>query len=91
MVLLFVGGTMNMGWIAAVAVAVAIEKLAPHGDRIAMVLGLALIAAGLARLRASGPDALFGALLQRFTSSSSTSNCSVAFGGITPPPAPFSP
>jgi predicted metal-binding membrane protein len=50
MALLFVGGTMNIGWVAAVAVAVAIEKLVPRGERIASVLGLALIAAGLARL-----------------------------------------
>ncbi|MBL0421853.1 DUF2182 domain-containing protein [Ramlibacter sp. AW1] len=50
MALLFVGGAMNLAWVAALAVAVAIEKLAPHGDRIAALLGVVLIAAGLARL-----------------------------------------
>jgi predicted metal-binding membrane protein len=50
MVLLFVGGTMNLRWVAALAVAVAIEKLAPHGERVAQVLGVLLIAAGFARL-----------------------------------------
>lgn len=50
MVLLFVGGTMNLRWVAALAVAVAIEKLAPHGERVAPVLGVLLIAAGVTRL-----------------------------------------
>lgn len=48
--LLFVGGVMNLAWIAALSVAVAVEKLAPHGERVGAALGLALIAAGLARL-----------------------------------------
>jgi predicted metal-binding membrane protein len=46
MALLFVGGVMNLAWIAALSIAVAIEKLAPRGERLAAVLGLALIAAG---------------------------------------------
>jgi predicted metal-binding membrane protein len=50
MALLFVGGVMNIAWIAALSVAVAIEKLAPGGERIAMVLGLALVAAGVIKL-----------------------------------------
>lgn len=50
MVLLFVGGVMNLAWIAALSVAVAIEKLAPGGERLAAALGLGLIAAGLLRL-----------------------------------------
>lgn len=50
MALLFVGGVMNLAWIAALALAVAIEKLAPGGQHIATVLGLALIAAGAWRL-----------------------------------------
>ena len=50
MALLFVGGVMNLAWIAALSVVVAIEKLAPHGERVAAVLGLALIAAGAIRL-----------------------------------------
>lgn len=48
MVLLFVGGVMNLWWVMAIAVYVAIEKLAPGGDRIARFLGVALILAGLA-------------------------------------------
>jgi predicted metal-binding membrane protein len=50
MALLFVGGVMNLAWIAALSIAVAIEKLAPRGERLAAVLGLGLIAAGLVRL-----------------------------------------
>ena len=52
MALLFVGGVMNLAWIAALSIAVAIEKLAPHGERLAAALGLVLIAAGLVRLLA---------------------------------------
>ena len=52
MALLFVGGVMNLAWVAALSVAVAIEKLAPHGERLASVLGLGLIAAGVLRLLA---------------------------------------
>lgn len=50
MALLFVGGVMNVPWVAALAVAVAIEKLAPGGERIAGWLGLALLLAGAIRL-----------------------------------------
>jgi predicted metal-binding membrane protein len=50
MALLFVGGVMNMAWIAALSIAVAIEKLLPHGERLAALLGLVLIAAGVVRL-----------------------------------------
>lgn len=46
MALLFVGGAMNLAWVAALAVAVAVEKLAPGGERIARALGVLLIAAG---------------------------------------------
>ena len=52
MALLFVGGAMNLAWIAALSIAVAIEKLAPGGERLASVLGLGLMAAGLVRLLA---------------------------------------
>ena len=51
MALLFVGGAMNL-WIAGLSVAVAIEKLAPRGERLASALGLGLIAAGLVKLLA---------------------------------------
>lgn len=50
MMLLFAGGVMNLAWIAAVSVAVAVEKLAPRGDRLGAALGLGLMAAGLAKL-----------------------------------------
>lgn len=50
MALLFVGGAMNLAWVAALAVAVAIEKLAPRGDRVALLLGTGLLVAGVARL-----------------------------------------
>jgi predicted metal-binding membrane protein len=52
MALLFVGGVMNLAWVAALSIAVAIEKLAPHGERLAAALGLVLIGAGLIRLLA---------------------------------------
>lgn len=45
MALLFVGGAMNPAWVAALALAVAIEKLAPGGERIAATLGVLLIGA----------------------------------------------
>ena len=50
MALLFVGGVMNLAWIAALSLAVAIEKLAPFGQRVAWVLGTGLIGAGALRL-----------------------------------------
>ena len=52
MALLFVGGVMNLAWIAALSIAVAIEKLAPGGERVASALGFGLIAAGLVKLLA---------------------------------------
>jgi predicted metal-binding membrane protein len=50
MALLFVGGVMNLAWIAALSLAVAVEKLAPGGERLGSLLGLGLIAAGLVKL-----------------------------------------
>lgn len=50
MALLFVGGVMNLAWIAALSMVVAVEKMAPGGERVAMALGIALIAAGVLRL-----------------------------------------
>jgi predicted metal-binding membrane protein len=50
MALLFVGGAMNLAWVAALSVAVAIEKMVPGGERIASVLGALLIVMGLHRL-----------------------------------------
>jgi predicted metal-binding membrane protein len=50
MALLFVGGVMNLAWVGALAIAVAMEKLAPRGELLAGALGLVLLAAGLVRL-----------------------------------------
>jgi predicted metal-binding membrane protein len=50
MALLFVGGVMNLMWIAALTLLVAIEKLAPKGDMLAKALGALMIGAGAARL-----------------------------------------
>lgn len=50
MVLLFVGGVMNIAWVAALALAVALEKTAPGGERLARVLGFVLIGAGVLKL-----------------------------------------
>jgi predicted metal-binding membrane protein len=47
MALLFVGGAMNLLWIAALALLVAIEKLAPKGDLISRLLGGIMIGAGI--------------------------------------------
>lgn len=46
MLLLFVGGVMNLAWVAVITVAVAIEKLAPQPQRARMAIGIgALLAA----------------------------------------------
>jgi predicted metal-binding membrane protein len=50
MALLFVGGVMNLLWIAALTVLVAMEKLAPKGEILAKALGALMIGAGAARL-----------------------------------------
>ncbi len=47
MALLFVGGVMNLVWIAALAILVLVEKLAPFGWIIARGAGVAFIGAGL--------------------------------------------
>ncbi len=47
MALLFVGGAMNLLWIAALAILVAIEKLAPKGDLVARLLGGVMIGGGV--------------------------------------------
>lgn len=46
MVLLFVGGVMNLLWVAAIAAIVLLEKLAPGGDRWSKAAGLALLGTG---------------------------------------------
>ena len=50
MALLFVGGAINLMWIAALTLLVAMEKLAPKGDLLAKALGALMIGAGAARL-----------------------------------------
>lgn len=44
--LLFVGGVMNLAWVAAVTVFVAAEKIAPRGQWVARAGGGAMVAAG---------------------------------------------
>jgi len=46
MLLLFVGGVMNLTWIAAITIFVLIEKLAPLGAQSGRLSGLLLVAAG---------------------------------------------
>lgn len=50
MVLLFVGGVMNLAWIAALAALVLIEKVLPAGQWIGRGVGIVLIAWGVATL-----------------------------------------
>jgi predicted metal-binding membrane protein len=50
MALLFVGGIMNLAWIALLTLAVALEKLLPYGRAIGIVAGLACMAWGGALL-----------------------------------------
>ncbi|MBV8500138.1 MAG: DUF2182 domain-containing protein [Paucibacter sp.] len=50
MALLFVGGVMNLLWMAALCVLVLFEKLLPQGPRVARGLGVALVSWGMATL-----------------------------------------
>lgn len=50
MALLFVGGVMNLWWVIALALYIAVEKLAPGGDRLARPFGILLVLAGLGLL-----------------------------------------
>jgi len=47
--LLFVGGAMNLLWIAALTGLVSLEKLAPKGELVARALGGVMIGAGVAK------------------------------------------
>jgi predicted metal-binding membrane protein len=47
MALLFVGGVMNLLWVAAITIFVLIEKAAPYGQRVGRVCGACLVAAGV--------------------------------------------
>jgi predicted metal-binding membrane protein len=53
MALLFVGGAMNLAWVAALSIAVALERLLPGGERLSSVLGVALIVVGFIKLFAA--------------------------------------
>lgn len=55
MSLLFVGGVMNLLWLAGLSALVLVEKVAPQGMRLGRVWGVLLLAAGLWLLR---PEAL---------------------------------
>jgi predicted metal-binding membrane protein len=50
MALLYVGGVMNLVWIAALAVLVLIEKALPAGRWVGRSVGVALIGWGVATL-----------------------------------------
>jgi len=54
MLLLFVGGVMNLIWIAGLTLLVAVEKLAPFRSLTARAIGVALIAGGAALLVLAG-------------------------------------
>ena len=53
MALLFVGGVMNVLWIALLALLVLLEKLTPFGRWIARAAGVARVAAGTGMLLSS--------------------------------------
>ncbi len=50
MLLLFVGGVMNLAWVAAIAALVLLEKATPAGKLLGQAGGVALIAAGFAAI-----------------------------------------
>lgn len=50
MLLLFIGGLMNMWWIAALALYVLVEKLVPGGERLGQIAGVLLAGAGIVLL-----------------------------------------
>ena len=43
MVLLFAGGVMNLAWVAALAMIVLVEKVAPFGERIGQGAGVIMM------------------------------------------------
>ena len=53
MLLLFVGGVMNLGWIAGIALFVLVEKFSPAGHWIGRAAGAALVAWGIATISAA--------------------------------------
>jgi predicted metal-binding membrane protein len=53
MTLLFVGGVMNLMWVAGLAVLVLLEKLMPRGALIGRLAGVGLMVWGLAAVLGS--------------------------------------
>jgi predicted metal-binding membrane protein len=47
MALLFVGGVMNLAWIAGLSILVLLEKVAPRGEMLAFIAGWLMVTAGL--------------------------------------------
>jgi len=54
MALLFVGGVMNLVWVALLAVLVLVEKVVPNGRRVSALAGVVLIIWGMATLLHAG-------------------------------------
>ncbi|MNW21327.1 hypothetical protein D3C71_2221790 [compost metagenome] len=52
MALLFIGGVMNVLWIAVIAIFVLAEKVVPGGRMLSRVAGAAVVMAGLWQLAA---------------------------------------
>jgi predicted metal-binding membrane protein len=52
LMLLFVGGVMNLIWITGLSVLVGLEKLMPHAERLRVLLGILLVIAGAALIAA---------------------------------------
>ncbi|PKI13295.1 hypothetical protein CXF71_21295 [Colwellia sp. 12G3] len=50
MALLFIAGVMNLTWILILTLVVLVEKLAPNGERLSKILGVALIFYGISYL-----------------------------------------
>jgi len=48
MILLVAAGAMGLPWVLSISAVVAAEKLLPRGERIAWVIGVALVLLGLA-------------------------------------------
>lgn len=51
MAILFVAGVMNLLWVAALTTVVIAEKMLPHGELVARLLGVILVALGVLALR----------------------------------------
>ena len=67
MLVLLVAGVMDLRAMAVVTAAITVERLAPHGDRIARATGLISVTAGLILLaRAAGPRLTARRLRHRF-------------------------